>query len=369
MIKGVDSSIEMFAQLLMDSNPQYIFWKDPNGVYLGCNTLYAHFCNIPNTQAIVGTTDYDYMHKEEADICISADKEVIATGDAILNFEEYVTDANGVSKWYSINKVPLKDQEGEIVGVLGTMTDVTELKEKSQIIKDQNEALNNQVIELEAKNKELEEFAYIAAHDLQEPLSNILTFSNLLDKVNSFDNDFLEHILSNSNRMSSLIDGLLQYSIVGKKSDKKLVNLNEVVQMAMEILHDKIEETNAQINVKNLGEIKGYQAELVSLFQNLLSNSLKYKQEEGVCNIVIYTEKKEENEICICVEDNGIGFEQKHSNRIFEIFKRLHTDDEINGVGIGLSICMKIIRLHKGAIWCESQPNKGAKFFISLPKE
>lgn len=125
-VNNKNYKIELFAQLLMDSNPQYIFWKDVKGTYLGCNKLYAYFCDIPKPADIVGTTNYDYMKAEEAKVCLEADAEILKNGNAMLNFEEYVTNANGESKWYNINKVPLKDINNKVIGILGTMEDVTE---------------------------------------------------------------------------------------------------------------------------------------------------------------------------------------------------------------------------------------------------
>lgn len=362
------TSIEQFSQLLMDSNPQYIFWKDINGVYLGCNKLYAHFCNLASTDAIIGTSDYDYMKAEEAAICLQADKEVMDTGDSILNFEEFVTDAHGVPRWYTINKVPLKDQVGKIVGVLGTMTDVTELKIKNRIIEEQTKSLSEKLEELETKNRELEEFAYAAAHDLQEPLRNITMFSNLLDKKQSLDNDFLEHILINSKRMGLLVNGLLSYSIIGQKSSQQeMVSLNEIVENVLGLMQINIEESKAEVSVKKLPNIPGYKLELVSLFQNLLSNSLKYSDPEKGCKVKISFYEETDSHITICHKDNGIGFDQKYAQKVFEIFKRLKLD-KYSGVGIGLSICAKIVRLHSGQIWCESEQDNGTKFYLKFPK-
>lgn len=362
-----NTRIEYFAQLLMDSNPQYIFWKDKEGVYLGCNQKYADFCNLENTDVIIGTTDYDYMDEKEADICIDADKEVMKKGDALLNFEEYVTNARGVARWYNINKVPLKNDNGEVVGVLGTMTDVSELKEKNSIIESQAEILKQKVEELELKNKELEEFAYIAAHDLQEPLGNISNFSNLLKESQSYSTEFVNNILASSNRMQALLKALLKYAVVDQEmSAMQPVDLNSLINKTISIIDTDLKDVKFSISCDQLPTIYGYPEGLISLFQNLISNAIKYRDEDKGCQISITIAKQNHEELVICVEDNGIGFNNKHNEKVLKMFHRLPTKNQVQGVGVGLSICAKIMKMHKGKISIESQEGIYTKVFLSF---
>lgn len=359
--------IEDFAQLLMDSNPQYIFWKNKEGVYLGCNQKYADFCNLENTDIIIGTTDYDYMDEKEASICIAADKEVMSQGDALLNFEEYVTNAKGVARWYNINKVPLKNDLGEVVGVLGTMTDVTELKEKNSIIENQAEALKQKIEELELKNKELEEFAYISAHDLQEPLRNISNFSELLEQTKSYDSEFVNNIIVSSKRMSALLKALLKYAVVDQQKSKMLaVDLNGIVEKTLAILDGNFRDSKFTISYDQLPTIYGYPERLISLFQNLIANAIKYRAADRDCHISISVTERNEKTIILCVEDNGIGFDNKYNEKVLKIFQRLPTKKGVDGMGVGLAICAKIMKMHKGKISIESEKGTCTKVFLAF---
>ena len=361
--------IESFAQLLMDSNPQYIFWKDTEGVYLGCNKLYAHFCALKSTEDIIGTSDYDYMIAKEADICIAADKEVMEKGDSLLNFEEYVTDAHNVSRWYNINKIPLKDKSGKVLGVLGTMTDITESKENKKLIEEQSLALQTHLEKLKLKNSELEEFNYIVAHDLQEPVRNILNFGGLLSKSKEYNEDYMHHIISGAERMSALLEALLTYYVMGtQEKEMEEVSLKEVVETAVDQVRLKVEENAAEIHIGDLPIIKGYKVELISLFQNLIDNAIKYKEDSRTCKVSITTLADEPSFVKIQVEDNGIGMESDHIASARKIFQRLQSKQEVGGTGIGLSICSKVMNIHNGKLEIESQVGEGSKILLTFKK-
>lgn len=360
--------IELFAQLLMDSNPQYIFWKDINGVYLGCNKLYAYFCNIASPEAIIGTTDYDYMKADEAKICLAADAEILEKGDAMLNFEEYVTNAHGDARWYNINKIPLRNIDNEVIGILGTMEDVTEKKERVKIIEDTSNRLKIKIRELEDKNKELEQFAFATAHDLQEPLRNILNYGGMLQRQKETEKSELivNEIVKNSTRMSELIKALMGHFVLGVKSNFQVLDMNEVFQLATENIQGQIDEIQPTIQCAKLPEIKGYKNEMITLVQNLLSNAIKYKKPNVPSVIEVITEQNESENI-IHFKDNGIGFDNKYNEKIFELFKKLHHEKDYSGVGIGLTSCKKIIDLHGGKIWATARPDEGAIFSFSIP--
>lgn len=364
------TQIESFAQLLMDSNPQYIFWKDVNGHYLGCNKLYADFCNLESTEAIIGTNDGDYFNKSEASTCGSADKAVMAKGDSLLNFEEYITDYKNVGRWFNINKIPLKDKAGVVVGVLGTMTDITEIKNKNKLIEKQSITLKKQLAELQSKNKELEEFNYIVAHDLQEPIRNIHNFGGLISKTQKYDEESMSHILTNSKRMSSLLDALLSYYVMGtQEKEKEEVDLNKLVNNTTTLLDAKYSEFEYKVTIESLPTIEGYKEELVSLFQNIMSNSIKYRDPERDCHIQIFTKEETDKTVKICIEDNGIGIEKEYIEKALRIFQRLHQKDCIEGTGIGLSICSKVMKLHDGKMELLSAKDKGTQVILTFNKQ
>lgn len=361
--------IEDFAQLLMDSNPQYIFWKDIDSVYLGCNQLYADFFGLQNTNDIVGTTDHDYMIHEEAEVCISADKEVMDDGNALLNFEEQVQDRNKNLRWFNINKIPLKDKQGNVVGVLGTMEDITEYKRNKKVIEEQSEILEYQLKKLTSKNKELEEFNYIVAHDLQEPVRNISNFGKLIAQKKEYNEEFMSYVLNGAERISSLLDALLSYYVIGNQKRKvEQIDLDKVINESLQQLKSKFNHIDYAVEIVDLPVISGVKVELVSLFQNLISNSIKYRDQNRKCQILISNIESDEKHIKICIEDNGIGMEQEQTERAIKIFQRLHNNKDIAGTGIGLSICTKIMALHSGSLTIESTVSEGTKVHLTFKK-
>ncbi|MEM6630458.1 MAG: ATP-binding protein [Bacteroidota bacterium] len=364
----ISSQIESFAQLLMDSNPQYIFWKDINSVYLGCNKLYAEFFDLEETRDIIGTTDYDYMTREEAAVCIAADREVMEKGSSVLNFEENVTDFLGRSRWFSINKIPLKDKAGKVLGVLSTMEDITEAKRDKELIQQQSQALEAHVKELETKNKELENFNYIVAHDLQEPIRNISNFASLLDRTQTYNKEFMGYILAGAERMSAQLDDLLQYYVMGRQDkEAEPANLWEIVNLAIGQQKTHIEASCAEVTVEDLPIVEGYKSELVSLFQNLISNAVKYRDTDRPCKVKVYVREKCAQRIQVAIEDNGVGMEPSQTELAKQIFKRLHNNPQIKGTGIGLAICTKVMQFHKGSLDIQSQPQEGTTIILTFP--
>lgn len=226
--------------------------------------------------------------------------------------------------------------------------------------------------ELKRSNKELEEFAYIASHDLQEPLRKIQSFGNLLydenkDTLNEDGKLYINRMLSASSRMRSLIDDLLSYSrVTTHQVEFNTVSLDQMMTELLNTLDIKIQEVNAEISVNSLPDVVGDENQLYQLFQNLLSNALRYRSEKRKPKIHIWGEK-EGSFAQIYIKDNGIGFEEKYKDRIFNIFERLHGRHKYEGTGIGLAIVKKIIHRHKGTIDVTSQPDIGTTFIISLP--
>lgn len=221
-------------------------------------------------------------------------------------------------------------------------------------------------------NKELEQFAYIISHDLQEPLRTILDFTQLLERkkaelLDEKAQTYLTFIAQSSHRMSGLIHAILDYSRIGKSGTKSLINCNGLVNQVLHDLQSVIEEKEARIHLDQLPSIWGFEHEIRSLFQNFISNALKYSKAEQVPDIQIRCQSENGNWHFI-IQDNGIGFDPKFSERIFVIFQRLHNPGLQQGSGIGLSQCKKIVELHEGHIWAHSRPNHGSAFHFTLPK-
>ena len=243
--------------------------------------------------------------------------------------------------------------------------DVTDRRRADELLQRSNE-------ELRRANADLEQFAYSASHDLQEPLRQVAVYSQLLEKKHARQLDgkasqYLKYCVEGAQRMEMLIRDLLAYSQAGRPSDSPAdsVRIGEVIDIVKKNLSTTIEETKAEISISSLPVVRGDSVPLVHLFQNLLSNALKYR-----------SERKPRIRIAACrdgdrwrfsVEDNGIGIAGEFHTQVFGMFKRLHDRAEYPGTGIGLAICQKIVEKHGGEIWVESEPGKGSTFFFILP--
>ena len=232
--------------------------------------------------------------------------------------------------------------------------------------------LKEVVKELERSNKELESFAYITSHDLQEPLRSIASYSQLIERrykgqLDSDADEFIDFMVIGAKRMKSMIQGLLEYSRVGTRGEEfQEFNAEEALSYALLNLKSAIEECHVEVTHDSLPVIFGDESQITSVFQNLIGNAIKFKKPQFPPRIHI-SAKKEGNEYIFSVQDNGIGMEKQYTDRIFEVFKRLHTIDEYEGTGIGLSIVKRIIERHGGRIWVESEFGVGSTFYFTIP--
>jgi CheY-like chemotaxis protein/two-component sensor histidine kinase len=244
--------------------------------------------------------------------------------------------------------------------------DVTGRRINDELLRRSNE-------DLRQANADLEQFAYSASHDLQEPLRQVAIYSQMLDKkyASRLDGKALEYLgycIEGAQRMGLLISGLLAYSQMARKSESPLesVSIGDVLETVKKNLSTIIAETQAEISSPDLPIVRGDSVPLVHLFQNLLSNALKYRSAEKPR--VKIDAREDTNSWRFSVEDNGIGIAEEFQTQIFGIFKRLHDRTEYPGTGIGLAICQKIVERYGGRIWVESEPGHGAKFIFTLPR-
>lgn len=226
--------------------------------------------------------------------------------------------------------------------------------------------------DLNRSNEDFQQFAYVTSHDLQEPLRTIASFTQLLSKryKNKIDEDsdeFMDFIVDASTRMQGMIKDLLQYSrVVSRGKVFKPTNTEEIVEYTLSSLKTLIEDNDAKITYDKLPKVNADSGQVLRLFQNLVENGIKFRQYAVQPKIHISCEENE-NEYVFSVADNGIGIEEQYFNRIFTIFQRLHTKEEYEGSGIGLSVAKRIVERHGGRIWVESEPDVGSTFYFTLP--
>jgi PAS domain S-box-containing protein len=288
----------------------------------------------------------------EAQSWIDVFDEIIRTGEPVRG-ERGLLSQGRVLDLYSFR---LEDETKSRVGVI--FTDVTERK--------RNEA------ELVRANQDLEQFAFSASHDLQEPLRSVKIYSELLvqrfgDRLDGDASAFLEFITSGASRMEMLIRDLLAYTKAGQlERPAEPVDAGEALARVVANLSGAISESGATVTSDSLPLLRVHATQLQQLFQNLIGNAVKYRRPEAPPMINVRVQRAGESWL-FSVSDNGLGIEAEYKERVFGLFKRLHTGDEYSGTGIGLAICQRIVERYHGRIWVESEPGKGSTFFFTLP--
>jgi PAS domain S-box-containing protein len=337
-----------------------------DGKFKYVNSAYADINGYP-LEEIHRWTQEDYgriIHPDDAVFVVdqARRKQTDETG-TVLNYQFRIITGSGKVKWIDLYGKTV-NYEGKPADFI-TEVDITTTREAQ-------EKLSRTVDQLAQSNAELEKFAYVASHDLQEPLRMVSNYVQLLEKryAGRLDKDadeFIGFAVEGAARMRELIRDLLAYSrIEHTERDFEKVNMNEVLDDATQLLSGQINESGAKISHSELPFVKGDRLMLSQLLQNLISNSIKFTPKGSVPEIEV-TAKMHGNEWLFRVKDNGIGISPMYFDKIFVIFQRLHTRDEYEGTGIGLAICKKIVERHGGRIWVESNPGEGASFYFTLP--
>ena len=377
----IDDQLEMERNLLrrmMDTIPDQIYVKDLSGRYVRSNTAHAQFVGRESAAHVEGRTDADFYPAELVERYRADDLTVIQSRKAQLDKEEPSRDFSGHPVWLETSKVPLFSATEGLIGLVGISSDITRRREYEEKLMHYADALKK-------SNEELQNFASVASHDLQEPLRKIQAFGDRLrsrsaDKLDESGRDYLARMLNAAERMQRLIQDLLQLSrIVTRAQPFEHCDLAEVAKGVLADLEVQIASMNATVTVEGLPFLDADPTQMRQLLQNLISNALKFqrpgvKPEVHVSGAVILnlhgelpTSAHAAPLVEFRVRDNGIGFEQKFSEQIFGAFKRLHTREEFEGSGIGLSVCRKITDRHHGKIVAESEPGKGTTFIVTLP--
>ena len=275
---------------------------------------------------------------------------------------------NGNIIWALLSVSAVYDAAGHVDYFISQIQDISEQKRASEELETYSEKLAQ-------SNRDLEDFAYVASHDLQEPLRMISSYTQLLDKrysekLDERAKEYIHFAVDGATRMQKLITGLLEYSRVSSRAKPfSYISSEDALKDALANLEMRIKETKAEVKYAKLPDLRGDRAQLAHVFQNLISNALKFQGDRfpdiHVSAKCIIQNKK--HVWCFAVEDNGIGIEEEHLERIFTLFQRLHNRDKYKGTGIGLAFCRRIIERHNGTIWAESKINKGTTFFFTIP--
>jgi PAS domain S-box-containing protein len=353
---------EQRLQSMLDNSTAVIYMKDTQGRYIMINHSYETLFHLDRNE-VKGKTDQDIFPKEIADVFQSNDREVIATGIA-LEKEEVAPQDDGLHTYLSI-KFPLFDTEGMIYAVCGMSTDISDRK-RAEV------ELQSQKQDLARSNDELQQFAYVASHDLQEPLRMITSYLELLERrykgqLDDRADKFIAYAVDGATRMQTLINDLLSYSRVGTQGQQfESVDCEGIMRNVLSNLKVAIAQSNAVVTQDPLPLVNADATQLTQLFQNLISNAIKFRREEP---LQIHVGVKRINgKWLFSVRDNGMGIDTQYLNRIFIIFQRLHSRAEYPGTGIGLAVCKKIVERHRGTLWAESQPGRGSTFYFTLPQ-
>jgi PAS domain S-box-containing protein len=387
-IKRKNEQLQSLAEKLKESESQYktltnslpiiIFSLNVDGELIYANNWLTQYTgqtpeqlNASKWKTAVHADDYDAFH-----LLMNPS---ITSGAAAIKVQcrlQHCRDSEYY--WHLASLSPLKDEKGELLYWIGFLVDIhaqkvvedtLQVNKELQLMRDQ---LEDNISKLNRSNMELQQFAYIASHDLQEPIRKISYYSDFfLNKyIDNFDEkgrEYLHGMLSASHRMRNLIHDLLAFSQVDKKPTTfQPVDLYKVVQETLQDMEVRIREQSADIQIEPLPVIEADEGMIRQLFGNVISNSLKYAREDQKPVIRISC-AQQNGAIAIYVTDNGIGFDEKYLPKMFTLFQRLHSNDQYKGTGLGLAICQKIVDLHNGSITASSKENEGATFTISLP--
>lgn len=307
-------------------------------------------------------------------------------GTAVIKTQARLKNRAGDFLWHQVSLSPFNDEKNEFQYWIGYMVDINtqkifeqtlqdniELKQTQEQLKENQQTLEKYINELNRSNQELQQFAFIASHDLQEPVRKLLFYSDyLVSRYNGMLDEkgvtYLVNMQDAAQRMRSLIQDLLVFSQVTKEEVRfSEVDLNEVVENALQNFEIVMEEKSATLTYPKLPVIYSDKRMMQQLFENIISNALKYSFKDHPPRISIVCKQKDGN-LELAFSDNGIGFDEKYLPQMFTLFQRLHSRDMYEGTGLGLAICRKIAEMHKGSIRAESKEGEGATFYVSLPQ-
>ncbi|MBS1653554.1 MAG: PAS domain S-box protein [Bacteroidetes bacterium] len=362
-LDALENERKRFSDLTQNVPGVIYQWEEKSDGTYGFTYVSPRFKEYFNLEVDEMGNIENYIHPGDKERWRASIEEANRTGKPWFFEGRLLYPDNSVIWWQGASKMSVSNSDKKIYN--GIMININDRKKTEEDLQKLNERLT-------VSNQELEQFAYVASHDLQEPLRMVSSFLQLLQKkyagqLDEKADQYINFAVEGSERMKKLINDLLNFSRISTDYDnKEMVDCNAVLKGVLKILDPVLKSNDARITYSGLPLITGNAVQLAQLFQNLLSNALKYRSEQKP-EIEISC-KENPSEWAFSVSDNGIGVDPKYNEKIFIIFQRLHNRNEYSGTGIGLAICKKIVEQHGGKIWIESEPGKGSTFYFTISK-
>jgi PAS domain S-box-containing protein len=353
---------------LLKNIPQRIYYKDLDSVYQLCNESYAEDLKLAQPDDIQGKTDFDLHPEALARQYVVDDQRIMTSGESEEIEESYRQGDRELT--IQTLKSPVRDEDGEVIGIFGIFWDITARKEAKLALADLNQNLESTVQELRRSNRELQDFAYVTAHDLKAPLRAIGTltdwiYSDYYEKLDAQGRDQMQLVKGRVSRMNELIDSILRYSEIGRGSRSlQKINLDTLVSEVIAMI-DPPEGYEVRVE-GTLPIVVCEKIRLIQVFQNLIGNAIKYmNRPDGRIRIGCVADGDFWR---FSVADNGPGIHEKYFEKIFKMFQTLTPRDELESTGIGLAVVKKVVELYGGRVWVESILGEGSVFCFTLPK-
>lgn len=373
-------TVEERFRSLAETLPQLVWMTDAKGNFVYASGKWQNYSMVdPRSEGAWEKV----IHPDDNIKVMEAWQRCLSTGEPFV-VEARLRDRHGNYRWHFGKADPLRNEENTITNWIGAYSDIHEhrmhqenlqnlVTERTKELAYVNQQLAEKNAALERSNQDLQQFAYVASHDLKEPLRKVRIFADRIGSdqgtvLSENSRTFLDKIVRAATRMTNLIEGVLGYSTFETRiSMNQTVDLNEILKAILSDLELPIQQKNAVVKISELPAVRGSQVLLSQMFFNLVNNALKFSRPDCPPLIEV-TAQNDSAAVTICVADNGIGFDQRYATNIFDTFTRLNPKDQYEGTGLGLSLCRKIAERHQGKIWAEGTPGKGAKFFVSFPR-